>query len=216
MLLFLVRHACSEIPRNRWQTPDSKIGEIGKKQAEILSRKSRFSRLDKIFSSEWERSRKTAEIVSSKLKVESEVLDYIHEREQAPGIYGSSRDSKISKDYVKEYYNNYKNLDWKFKKGEESVREVLKRTSKLSEFLVKNYEDKRILVISHDIFIRCFISKILLGNEYTDETMARVISSLAINYTGISLLTHSNEKKYWKAYYINDFSHLKHIPKRKN
>jgi len=214
MLLFLVRHAQSECPRDRWQTPSSKLGEIGEKQAETLSKRSRFSRLDKIFSSEWERAHKTAEIVSNNLNVENETLDYVHEREQLPEIYGAARDSKISKEYTEEYYKNYKNIDWKFKGKEESVREVIKRASKLSSFLIKNYQDKCLLVVSHDIFIRCFISLILLGNQYSDETMSKVVNSFKINYTGISLLSYNEKRKFWKINYINDYSHLKYSTKK--
>lgn len=216
MLLFLVRHARSEAPKGHWQTPDSKLGKLGKQQAKILSKKSRFSRVDKIFTSEWERSRKTTEILSDNLKIETETLDYIHEREQLPQMYGAARDSRISKEYVKEYYANYKNLDWKFKNKEESVREVLTRTKKLSSFLRKNYKGKRILVVSHGVFIRCFISMVILGDNYSDETMAKAISSLTINYTGISLLIYSSQRKSWKVNYINDYSHFKLLANRGN
>lgn len=216
MLLFLARHACSEASNSQWQTPDSKIGGVGKKQAKVLSERSRFSRLDKIFSSKWERSRKTAEIISNKLKIETEVLDYIHEREQIPEIYGSSRDSKISKEYVKGYYDNYGNLDWKFKNKEESIKEVLKRASRLTKFLEKYYKGKRILVVSHDVFIKCFIGMALLGKNYSDKAMTRVINSLTMSHTGISLLINSSQKGYWKINYLNDYSHLKHVVERKN
>lgn len=211
MLLFLARHACSDAPKDRWQYPNSKLGQIGKKQAEILGKKSRFAKVDKIFSSEWDRSKETAEIISNKRDVDLEILDYIHERKQSPKIYGSPRDSAISKEYVKEYYSNYKDLDWKFKKEEESIREVIKRASKFSEFLVNNYKDDHILAVSHDIFIRSFISLALLGKDYDDKTMIKFISSLSINYTGVSLLIYNKERNNWKINYINDYSHLKFL-----
>jgi len=214
MFLFLVRHAASETPGNCWQTPESKLGEIGEKQAEILSGLSRFSRLDKIFSSNWERSRKTGEILSRNLGIKAKMLGYIHERKQLPQMYGAARDSKISKKYIKEYYKNYGNLDWKFENKEESIREVLKRASRLSGFLRKNYKGKRVLVTSHDVFIRCFIGLVMLSSNYSDKTMARVISLLTINYTGVSLLIHSSQRKFWKVNYINDYSHFKQIFER--
>ena len=213
MFLFLVRHAQSECPRSRWQTPDSRLGEIGRKQARILSKKSRFSKLDKIFSSEWNRAHETAKIVSDNLNTKIETLDYIHEREQLPEIYGATRDSEISKKYAEEYYKNYKNIDWKFRNKEESVREVLKRASKLSNFLIKNHQDKRLLVVSHDVFIRCFISLALLGDQYSDETMVKTINSLTIKNTGISLLIYDDKRKSWRINYINDYSHLRYPTK---
>ena len=97
-----------------------------------------------------------------------------------------------------------------------SVREVLVRTKKLSIFLRKNYKGKRVLVVSHDVFIRCFISMIMLGNDYSDKTMAITTRSLTINYTGISLLIYSSKMRSWKVNYINDYSHYRHLPKRDN
>jgi broad specificity phosphatase PhoE len=215
MFLFLTRHAQSDITNNHWQTPDSKLGITGKEQANILSNRSRFSKIDKIFASNWERSKETAKILSNKLKIETETLDYIHEREQLPQMYGADRDSNISKKYVKGYYANYNNLDWKFMDKEESVREVLNRTQKLSKFLRKNYEEKRVLVVSHDVFIRCFISTIMLGNNYPDKIMAKTIRSLTINYTGISLLIYSGKFRAWKINYINDYSHFKYLARKR-
>lgn len=215
MLLFLVRHAQSEASKNQWQTPDSKLGKLGKQQAKILRQRSRFSRIDKIFASEWKRSKETAKIISDSLKVKIETLSYIHEREQLPQMYGAERDSEISKEYIKEYYANYKNLDWKFKDGEESIREVLTRTKKLSRFLRNNYKEKRVLVVSHDVFIRCFISMVMMGDDYSDKTMARTIRSLTINHTGISLLIYSDKMSAWKVNYINDYSHYRQLPRKK-
>jgi len=215
MLLFLVRHACSDISANRWQTPDSKIGNVGKKQAEILSERSRFSQLAKIFSSDWNRSKETAEIISKRLKVKTESLNYIHERVQSPEIYGSLRESRISKKYINGYRDNNENLSWKFEPREESIKEVLKRASRLSNFLIKNYKEECTLVVSHDMFIRCFIGIAMLGRDYSDTAMARVINSLVTNYTGISLLRYNYQMKQWKIHYINDFSHLRHMARKK-
>lgn len=216
MILFLVRHASGQNSNDLWQSPDSKISILGKKQAVILSKKSRFSRIDKIFSSKWKRSKETAEIIAKNLKLEVKELDYIHEREQSPLIYGASRKSKISLKYVKEYRNNYKNIDWKFKKEEESLRDTLKRASKFSKFLTNNYKDKRVLVVSHDVFIRCFIGLVLLGNNYSDEAMVRVINSLTMANSGITMLMYDYMRKFWKIGYINDFSHLKNTLKEAN
>lgn len=211
MWLFLVRHASSKNARNQWQAPDSPLGKKGERQAQILAGRSRFARVDKVFTSEWERCGKTAQIIAEKLEIDMEVVDYIHEREQSPEIYGSRRDSKISKQYAKEYARNDRDLDWKFTQEEESIREVLQRAARLERFLVRDCQDKQVLVVSHDLFIRCFISQVLLGGDYVDETMAKIINSITIKPTGISLLRYNYQGKCWRAYYINDFSHLKQM-----
>lgn len=211
MLLFLVRHARSATAKGYWQSPDSQLGKRGKEQARVLSSKTRFNDVDQIFSSSWNRSKETAEIISDELEGEIKILDFIHEREQSSDIYGSSRDSKISKAYAKEYSKNYKNLDWKFADDEESIREVLSRVSEFQSFLIKNYKKRKVLVVSHDIFIRCFLGIAMLGEDYSDKAMVKILGSLSVFYTGISLLKYSYRQKRWRVFYVNDFSHFKKL-----
>lgn len=214
MFLFVARHAESETSRDNWQTPDSKLSSYGMKQAEALGERLKLYEIDQIFSSDWKRSKQTSEIISNSLNVKFEPLDYLHEREQLPEIYGAKRDSDISKEYLKEYYANFRNLDWKFKDKEESVREVLNRTTKFLDFLVKNYKSKRVLLISHDIFIRCLIANVLLGSNYSDESMARIIKLITISNTGLSLLIHDSKTENWSVNYINNYSHLRGIERK--
>lgn len=214
MFLFIARHAQSKTNRDYWQTPESKLGELGKKQAEALGERLKLYRIDQIFSSDWERSRKTAEIISKKLRVDYNTLDYIHERRQLSEICGARMDSEISKKYIKEYRDNFGDLDWKFKGKEESVREVLNRSSKLLDFLVKKYQGRRVLVVSHDIFIKCLISSVLFGVDYTEQSMSQAIRSLTVNSAGLSLLIHDSRKGIWKVNYVNNYSHLGGIERK--
>ncbi len=216
MFLFLVRHAEGEGVRDRWQTPDSKLSEFGKEQAKALGEQIKSFKIDQIFSSNWERSRNTAEIISKEIKVETKALDYIHEREQLQEMYGAQRDSNISKKYIEEYHHNFNNLDWKFEGKEESVREVINRTSKLLSFLKENYQGKRVLVVSHDIFLRCLISQVFLGSKYADNSIARIINTMVINTSGLSLLIHSSQRNAWQVSYINNYSHLKYIERKED
>lgn len=214
MFLFIARHAQSETDKDYWQTPESKLGKLGERQAKALSERLKSYEIDQIFSSSWERSQKTAEIISKNLGISSDTLDYIHEREQLSEIYGARRDSDISRKYLKEYQNNAENLDWKFEGKEESVREVLDRSPKLLDFLVKNYQSKRVLVISHDIFIRCLIGNVLLGTNYAEQFMSRTVRFLTVSSTGLSLLIHDSQRGIWRVNYINNYSHLKDMERK--
>lgn len=208
MFLFIARHGEAENVKDYWQAPDSKLDELGENQSKALGGLLKAFKIDQVFSSDWERSLSTAKIISKEIKVELETLDYIHEREQLPEIYGASRDSSVSKKYIEEYRNNIGNLDWKFEGKEESLREVIDRTSKLLSFLTKNYQGKRVLVVSHDLFIRCLIGNVLLGKDYADKDMFGMINNIVISNTGLSLLIHNSQRKIWQINYINNYSHL--------
>lgn len=211
MFIFLVRHAEGLSFREKWQTPNSPLSSIGKAQARNLFRLSRFKNVDLILSSKWDRATETAKIISRLLKKPLEILDDIHEREQPLEIYGTDRLSDISKRYGNEYIENYSNLDWKFNKNEESIRDLSKRTLNFCKHLIKNHLNQSILVVSHDMFIRSFIATCLLGDSYEDQVFNRVYHSLKIMNTGVSLLEFDEKRKIWKVWYINDFSHLSKI-----
>ena len=215
MRVFLVRHAVSNISKGKWQTSESKLGKVGESQSKALAKRSRFQSVDLILSSKWTRAKETAEIISKITDKPLELFDGIHERKQHPEIYGLDRKSKISMKYYREAYSNYANLDWKYDKKEESYRELIERTEKFRRHLEKKHEQKTLLVISHEIFIRCFIASCLLGRKYDDLTFKKIYSALTISNTGISLLEYVEKRKTWRLWYLNDFSHLKSVNKRK-
>lgn len=213
MFIFLIRHAEGIDSNDKWQMPNSPLSDLGIKQAENLFNLSRFKRVDLILSSKWERAAETARIVSLSIKKPLELFDGIHEREQHSEIYGADRSSEISKRYGEESIKNYNNLDWKFENDEESVRDVSKRAFNFSKHLVKTHLNQSLLVISHDMFIRCFITVTLLGENYEDKVFNKIYRSLQIMNTGVSLLEFNEKRKVWKIWYINDFSHLGRINK---
>lgn len=215
MRVFLVRHAVGDIPKDKWQTPETKLGKVGESQSKALARRSRFQSVDLILSSKWTRAKETAEIISELTDKPLELFDGIHERKQHPDIYGVDRKSKISMKYYREAYDNYADLDWKFDGREESYRELIGRAEKFRRHLEKKHKQKTLLVVSHEIFIRCFIVSCLLGRKYDDLTFKKIYSALTISNTGISLLEYIEKRKTWKLWYLNDFSHLKSVNIRK-
>lgn len=213
MFIFIVRHAEGAGSKEKWQTPNSPLSNVGVKQAKNLFKLSRFKRVDLILSSKWERAAETARIVSSLLNKPLELFDGINEREQHSKIYGADRLSDIGKRYREESIKNYNNLDWKFENDEESIRDVSTRAINFGKHLVKNHLNQSLLVISHEMFIRCFITTSLLGKKYEDSVFNKIYRSLKIANTGVSLLEFNEKGKVWKIWYINDFSHLGKIGK---
>lgn len=208
MFIFLVRHAEGSGSREKWQTPDTPLSGTGVKQSENLSTLSRFKKVDLILSSKWKRAIETAKIISELLDKKLLEIDGIQEREQYSEIYGVDRQSDISKHYNDENIKNYSDLDWKFENNEESIREVSERAFNFKNNLTTNYLNKSIVVVSHEMFIRCFVTNILLGEKYDDKVFNKIYRSLQLMNTGVSLLEFNENRKSWKVWYINDFSHL--------
>lgn len=214
MKVFLVRHGQSDAHAlGTRQQPESPLSSLGRKEAEAIGK--RVKRwgvsFDRIFTSKLSRAKETAEIVARELDSKVEEFEGIHEREQHPGLYGAKLESKINKENVLAYEKNSKNLDFKFQGKGESIRDVAKRASAFKKHLLKNHSGENLLVVSHGLFIKAFVTVCILGDNYHDDSFANLFSSFSINNTGVSLLRYSEESKHWKVVYINNFSHLSEI-----
>lgn len=215
MLLFLVRHGASTgFDERRWQSPDSPLSDDGKKQSKALIKRSRFRKVDVVLASKWMRAKETGEIVAKALKKPLELFDGIHEREQNPKIYGAKWSSKINKNYYKDASGHPGDLDYKYEDLGESYRDVAKRAIKFKRHLVRKHTDQSLIVISHDIFIRCFVTICILGEKFKDDSFYKVFRSIRLSVTGISLLEYDEKRKMWKVWYLNDFSHFKRIKRK--
>lgn len=211
MKIFLVRHAASADFDKRWSSPKSLLDDLGREQAQILSQLPRLQTVDLVLASKWFRTKETAEIIAKVINKPLELFPGIHERKQPSEIYNVARDSDISKQYIKGSIENFENLDWKFQGAGESFRDVVKRAIKFEKHLRKNHLEQSILVVSHEVFIRCFVAVCILGEGYTDDSFNKVFRSLQFTNTGVSLLEYDERRKIWKVWYLNDFSHLKMI-----
>lgn len=214
MKIFLVRHGETKYLKEKIiQTPESYLNKRGIAQAKEVAKRSRFRTIDRVISSPWPRAKETAEIIAKELKKPHEVFEGIHEM-KLPSIYGEKSDGKVLEKFIKERSKNLENLDWKYSKKEESPKEVIKRVNLFQDHLIKKHINERILVVTHGIIIRTFITSAILGKEYDDKVFSRIYYSLYVATTGISFLGYNKESKRWRVYYINDHSHLANVKER--
>lgn len=211
MKIFLVRHAEGKDVVEKWQSPNTELSDKGRKQAEALGNLPRLRIADKIFSSQWKRTIETAEIATKNLNKQIEILTGIEERHQSSKIYGITRTSNISENYTKDNINNRCNWDWKWDAEEESFNAVSKRALKLRNYLIDNYQNKNVLIFSHETFIRLFVSTCIFGENNHNNGFRQFYRSTAIEPTGVTLIVYREESKIWKLWYLNDYSHLRLI-----
>ena len=209
MNIFLVRHGQSaDHEGDRRQKPDSVLGKNGKRQARALAARMTKEKVDVIISSKWDRAYQTAETVAKKLKLKLQVIEYIHEKEQNPALYGATMTSGLQERYVNAVKQFGADLDWRFDGEGESIRDVIGRVNKFREYLLKNYASKNVVVVSHGLFIRTFIILALLP-ECSDKTFYELFMSLSTDNTGISLMEYLPDKKRWELRYFNEHVHIR-------
>ena len=208
MKVLLVRHAQGENTDEFWQTPKTPLSEKGINQAEALAGLSRFKIVDEIISSDWKRAQQTAEIVGKAINKQVNVFKEIHEKEQSSKIYGLSRTDPLAEKYINDLEENTDNWDYKWDSEEESLSELTTRVIKFKKRLIETYSQKIVLVTSHDMFLRIFISICSMGDDFSSDQFKSVFKSLNIDNTGISFLVYREEQKIWKLWYLNECTHL--------
>ncbi|HEX6976851.1 MAG TPA: histidine phosphatase family protein [Patescibacteria group bacterium] len=210
MEVYLVRHGKSaDHEGDKRQSPDSPLGLEGIKQANALAQRMGKEKIDVVLSSKWDRARKTAQIVSKKIGKELETFEGIHEKEQNPSLYGANMNSDIQKKYIEEVEKFGSDLDWKFEGKGESIRDVIKRAASFKDHLISHHNNQNILVVTHGLFIRCFVILALLGEDYDDKVFSQIFRSISVANTSITLLEYVPDRKHWELRYLNDHLHIR-------
>ena len=165
---FLLRHgqALSNIENVISCWPEKRefpLTEEGRVQIKESAEKLSDKKIDMIFSSDLLRTKQTAKIVAEKLGLEVKYDERL--REYNVGVYNS----KSIVDYFKVFDSQLERFQKKAENGE-NYNDVKKRMRSFIDEKEKEFSDKNILVVSHQIPII-----ILLGvlNELSDEEITR-------------------------------------------
>lgn len=210
MKVFLIRHGRSEDSENqKKQSPESPLGKIGKVQARLLARRLKKEKIDVLLSSPWPRALQTAEAIAKTRGIKVELLDGIHEKEAPSEIYGNDIKDKTYLKFLRGVKKNATDFDWKYKGSGESLRDVIKRAISLKKHLIKNHLGQNVVLASHGIFIRCFLTTCILDKKYDDKTFYKIFDVWTMDNTGVTLLEYEEEKRKWSIIYVNDHSHLR-------
>ncbi len=208
MKLYLVRHGKSVAHEsNKRQSPDTPLGFEGKKQALSLASRISSEPIEIILSSPWARALETAQSVSSHVSLPIEQIEMIHEREHHPAIYGIDYADTFNEVYETESKANEHNFDWKFEGKGESMKELIARAKKFQKYLETTHSNKNVLAVTHEHFVRAFITTVLLGDTVSDETFKSVFQKISLKNTGISLFEFDAKTDAWKLVYLNDHMH---------
>ena len=167
---------------------DVPLNETGRSQAAALAdRLSLEERWDMIVSSDLARAKETAEIISGKLSLPISFFD-TRLREMSGGeIEGTTEQQRLEK-----WGANWRKLDL----GMESSDSVGKRGMDALDSILKEFEGKRVLVVSHGALIGITLRRML--PEQFGKT--------DLQNTSITMLEHSGSE--WNCTLYNCVKHL--------
>ncbi|MDN5343056.1 MAG: hypothetical protein PWP28_1931 [Oceanotoga sp.] len=204
MNIYLTRHGQTEwnIQKKFQGWKNSNLTEIGKKQAELLSKRLKKIKIDKIYTSPLKRAYETSEIIKNNRKmpiIEKEGLKEIYLGEFEGKNYEKIKESNK---LPKQLYNFwYEPENYKPDKGE-TFQELKKRVENtLYQIINENNESSDILIVTHGVTLK-MIFLILLN-----ENIKNIWKTTYTENTSLSLFEYNNEK--FKLKIHGDIKHLK-------
>ncbi len=211
MQLYLIRHGES-ISNNTGVhgAPQDLLSEYGRTQAESLARRFKGIPIDLIISSTYRRAQETAEIVNAHLKKPIESSDLITERRSPSEIWGRPASDPPVIKVMEEMYTHY--ITGGRYSDEESFDDLKKRSRSFLGEILKKHE-KRILVVTHGIFLRYLVGYMMFGEEFTGRDFIKMRDFMRTKNTGITICKYeASPKPYgtpgWKLETWNDHTHL--------
>ena len=208
-LIDFVRHGETELnAQNIRQGPGGSLNKKGREQALATAR--RFPKHKGhpqiIISSPYERTKETAEIIAKELHMKKiEYSDLLMERKNPTeiiGHYGQETNVKHIIDQIDKSYHadNLRVSD------EENFIDLKKRAKKLLTYIGRRRE-KRIIMVTHGIFLKMVASYMLYGEKLTASQYNNLSYFNPINNAGIAICsytTHFFKKNEWKLIVWND------------
>ena len=151
--IFILRHGQSlmnkqKIIQGQKEFKNNGLSKDGIKQVKDITRYIKKMNIDKIFSSDLQRCKESADIVNNKINVDIEFVKNL--REQDCGNWEGLRSSEIKKHSTKEIVPH----------DGESMKDVEKRVIPFIKSLMK-YENKNILLVTHAAVIQNIVGYFL-------------------------------------------------------
>lgn len=207
MLVYFVRHGESEANKNNFHhTPEVPLSELGLQQAHNAAKRFKNIKIDLIYSSSLMRARQTAEIINKKIKAPIEYWDDLSEMRQPSEIRGKNVDDKEVVKIKQLIAQNGDTPNYHYS-DEENFNDINERTKKMLKHLENKHKDQTILCVSHSIYIKTIVGKIIFGDAFTKEIFNNLRTHMWMQNTGITICE-KHPKYGWQLNTWNDSRHL--------
>ncbi len=180
--IYLVRHAEAQSNVNPLFKGEDTLSETGLKQAHLLAQRFKDIPINNIYTSNTLRAELTAQEIG-KIKA-------VH---------------PIGHDFLREQKGTF-TPDLTFT-STEVYEDLIKRLTETQSFL-ETISDKHIVIVSHAIFLKSLLAKIMLGDLLTEDLLLKITNALSIDNTGVTKLMFNKEKSRWHIELLNDLIHL--------
>lgn len=207
MNVYLVRHGVSEGNLNKThQGENAPLSDEGRKQVAQLSKRLKGKTIDFIYASPHLRTKQSAQIIASELKLPIEYWDLLKERKRPSEVEGLKFEDPKAAEIYEITRKNQIRPDWKYS-DDESYNELLTRAKNVEEHLRNRHKDQNVICVSHIGMIMIIALQIILQDKITPKVFWQFYHHSRHSNTGITQLEYS-EKSGWNLVAWNDTAHL--------
>lgn len=192
-LFYFVRHGQSILnAQGIRQGSTGQLSDIGVEQAHITGERlaeeqADNGKIDKILCSPFDRTRETADIINMHLQVKTpiEYSPLLAERRNPKEIIGHSVDELEVQKIINLIDHSYHDDNYRFS-DEENFADLRDRAKQCLNYL-ESQKDKKILVVTHGIFLKMLIAYMLNRDELTADTYNKLSYFNPSNNAGITV-----------------------------
>ncbi len=167
-ILYFVRHGETIFnAAHLRQGPDGNLSPRGREQALDVAHRlpTEKSRPQIILASTFDRTRETAQIIGTELKIPIEYSDLLVERRNPTQIIGHEEDEQRVRHIIDLIDKGYHDDDLRYS-DEENFIDLRERAKKVLSY-IKKRKEKRIIIVTHGIFLKMLVSYMLLRDSLT-------------------------------------------------
>ena len=210
-IIYFVRHGETELnAQNIRQGPEGPLAERGREQA--LATAKRFpkenGRPQVIVASPYERTKETADIIAKELNMRKvEYSDLLKERRNPSEVVGHWGGEPEVRQIIDRMDKSYHEDDLRVS-DEENFTDLKDRAKKLLAF-IRHRSEKRIIMVTHGIFLKMIVSYMTYGDDLTASQYNTLSYFNPINNAGMTICSytpHWFKEGEWKLLVWNDLA----------
>jgi broad specificity phosphatase PhoE len=209
-IVYFVRHGQSvDNVSPVFQSVHTPLSEVGLHQAQVVANRVASLQFDALIASPVLRAKQTAEAIAAKTGKQPDFSELFVERIKPSFIDGKSYEDVEAMAVFNDWEQSLYGHGPKVQDGE-TFAEIVARADQALAYLLDRPEDK-LVVVTHGMFIRTIVARVLLGEKLTVEAFTRFQRLAAIQNTGVTVLRHQDafeEDFAWRLWTYNDHSHF--------
>lgn len=207
-LVYFVRHGQSENnAANLRQGASGGLSDMGREQAAFVGARFKNVHIDVVLVSPYDRTKETAAIINETLMRPIEYVDLLAERKNPSEIIGKDADSQEVKLIMNAIDKSFHDDNFRYS-DEENFADLKARAKKLLKMLSRRRE-KRILCVSHRIFLKMLFSYINQGENLDTHGFTMLDFHTKVENTAVTVVEYSfwrwiTGKNPWSILAVND------------